>query len=51
MALIQSLYSITKEPRKCGALDNGAQGRKRTADTGLFNPLLYRLSYLGVVFL
>ena len=27
----------------------GAQGRNRTADTGIFNPLLYRLSYLGNV--
>ena len=26
----------------------GAQGRNRTTDTGIFNPLLYRLSYLGV---
>ncbi len=26
-----------------------AQGRNRTADTRIFNPLLYRLSYLGVV--
>ena len=26
---------------------NGAQRRNRTADTGIFNPLLYRLSYLG----
>ena len=26
---------------------NGAQGRNRTADTGIFNPLLYQLSYLG----
>lgn len=25
----------------------GAQRRNRTADTGIFNPLLYRLSYLG----
>ena len=25
----------------------GAQGQNRTADTGIFNPLLYRLSYLG----
>ena len=24
-----------------------AQGRNRTADTGIFSPLLYRLSYLG----
>ena len=29
------------------ALDDGAQGRNRTADTGIFNPLLYQLSYLG----
>ena len=27
----------------------GAQGQNRTADTGIFNPLLYRLSYLGKV--
>ena len=25
----------------------GAQGRNRTTDTGIFSPLLYRLSYLG----
>ena len=28
---------------------SGAQRQNRTADTGIFNPLLYRLSYLGVV--
>ena len=26
---------------------NGAQRRNRTTDTRIFNPLLYRLSYLG----
>jgi hypothetical protein len=26
---------------------NGAEGQNRTADTGIFSPLLYRLSYLG----
>lgn len=26
---------------------DGAQSRDRTSDTGIFNPLLYRLSYLG----
>jgi hypothetical protein len=26
----------------------GAQEQNRTADTGIFSPLLYRLSYLGV---
>uniref|UniRef100_E6PJS8 Uncharacterized protein n=1 Tax=mine drainage metagenome TaxID=410659 RepID=E6PJS8_9ZZZZ len=25
----------------------GGQGRNRTADTRIFNPLLYRLSYLA----
>jgi hypothetical protein len=28
-------------------LENGAQTRNRTTDTRIFNPLLYRLSYLG----
>ncbi len=27
---------------------NGAQGRNRTSDTRIFNPLLYQLSYLGI---
>ncbi len=26
---------------------NGARGQIRTADTGIFNPLLYQLSYPG----
>jgi hypothetical protein len=30
-----------------GELADGAQGQNRTADTWIFNPLLYRLSYLG----
>ena len=25
--------------------DDGGRGRNRTADTGIFNPLLYQLSY------
>ncbi len=28
----------------------GAQGQNRTADTRIFSPLLYRLSYLGLIF-
>ena len=28
---------------------NGAQRRNRTTDTRIFNPLLYQLSYLGVL--
>ena len=27
-------------------LDDGGQGQNRTADTGIFSPVLYRLSYL-----
>ena len=29
------------------SLKNGASGRNRTTDTGIFSPLLYRLSYRG----
>ncbi len=29
---------------------NGASGRNRTSDTGIFSPLLYQLSYLGKSF-
>ena len=29
------------------ALKSGGQGGNRTPDTGIFNPLLYRLSYLA----
>ncbi len=32
---------------KGGPPTRGAQARNRTADTGIFNPLLYQLSYLG----
>ena len=41
---------IVKTPetlRNQGLSVFGAQRRNRTADTGIFNPLLYRLSYLG----
>ncbi len=31
-------------------LNNGAQRRNRTTDTGIFSPLLYRLSYLGFLY-
>ena len=29
--------------------DIGGQGQNRTADTGIFSPLLYRLSYLAII--
>ena len=32
-----------------GGFINGAWGRDRTADTGIFSPLLYQLSYPGKV--
>jgi hypothetical protein len=32
-------------------LEVGAQGRNRTTDTRIFSPLLYRLSYLGILIL
>ncbi len=35
----------TKRPSHQDGL--GAQRQNRTADTGIFSPLLYRLSYLG----
>ena len=28
---------------------SGAQTRNRTKDTGIFSPLLYQLSYLGII--
>ena len=31
--------------------EDGGQGRNRTADTGIFSPLLYRLSYLAPEFI
>jgi hypothetical protein len=30
-------------------LHDGAEGQNRTADTGIFSPLLYQLSYLGAI--
>ena len=31
-----------------GGFISGAWGRDRTADTGIFSPLLYQLSYRGI---
>ena len=50
-----SLPSAKAETNKKGPTSwslffvRGAQGRNRTTDTGIFNPLLYRLSYLGLL--
>ncbi len=37
----------SKNPPEAGSLNFGARTRNRTRDTGIFNPLLYRLSYSG----
>lgn len=46
----QALYQAELRPVKCSANEmpvykNGGSGRDRTADTRIFNPLLYQLSY------
>ena len=54
--LVESIFGLSaKEARPawcwgriCGESD-GAWGRNRTSDTRIFNPLLYRLSYLAVL--
>lgn len=43
-----SYFPYKKEGLEIGR-KNGGSGRDRTADTGIFNPLLYRLSYRGVI--
>ena len=39
------ILCLKKCSQKCF---KNAQGRNRTTDTRIFNPLLYRLSYLGL---
>ncbi len=39
---------VTGNPLWGGGLRESAEGRSRTADTWIFSPLLYQLSYLGV---
>ena len=36
-----------KSPKRVRALGIGGQGQNRTADTRIFSPLLYQLSYLA----
>ena len=43
------IYAVDANLRELKCLKNGAQGQNRTADTGIFSPLLYQLSYLGEV--
>ena len=44
---LSAKYSITKKAREAGMMSSGASERNRTTDTGIFSPLLYRLSYRG----
>ena len=37
---------VALSPKGATGLDDGGQGQNRTADTGIFSPVLYRLSYL-----
>ena len=46
VALYQMSYTRIWSPAEETAGD-GASGRNRTNDTGIFSPLLYQLSYLG----
>ena len=41
-------YRLATSP---SIITNGAQRRNRTTDTGIFSPLLYRLSYLGIFYI
>jgi hypothetical protein len=42
----------TRKPAdKAGFSMHGGRGRNRTADTGIFNPLLYQLSYPARIWL
>jgi hypothetical protein len=42
------LRFITREFLRWIKRNNGAEAQNRTADTRLFRPLLYQLSYLGM---
>ena len=46
--LINPCTPYTKSPALARLFVYGAQGQNRTADTRIFSPLLYRLSYLGI---
>ena len=47
---LKANFSITKKKDTYQSMypNNRAQSRNRTSDTGIFSPLLYRLSYLGI---
>ncbi len=47
--LISALTTRRLRPLTDGTVLYGAAGRNRTADTRIFSPLLYRLSYRGML--
>ena len=51
VSLLKANFSITKKKDTYQSMypNNRAQSRNRTSDTGIFSPLLYRLSYLGKI--
>jgi hypothetical protein len=52
--MITAVVTFESQKRKWPAISRwpfeyGAQRQNRTADTRIFSPLLYRLSYLGLI--
>lgn len=45
---MKMVYCRQKNNRLINAVINGGQRQDRTADTRIFSPLLYRLSYLAI---
>lgn len=43
--------NTTPPPKRGDDADVGAEGRDRTADTGIFSAVLYQLSYLGAAYI
>ncbi len=44
-----ALYQMSYSRRTSQKMRGGASDRNRTNDTGIFSPLLYRLSYRGIM--
>ncbi len=42
-------FAVAKKCESCFCAAKNAQSRNRTSDTRIFSPLLYQLSYLGIL--
>ncbi len=42
-------FAVAKKCESCFYAAKNAQSRNRTSDTRIFSPLLYQLSYLGIL--